>query len=251
MPYYRVKPGDCLSSIAQQHGLRWESVWALPENASLRERRPDPNVIFAGDQLFLPDKASRSETAPSGARHRFVRRGIPEVMRVILEDLRGEPMADVAYTATFDDQSSVEGRTDGTGLLEVRIPPEATRCTIEVQDQAAEGPVGVLIGCAATDEDGAVIDVDPEAADDSGVDEDEDDARLTFVVELGRLDPPTEISGVQQRLNNLGYDAGPEDGIAGERTRAALAAFQRDHDLDPNGEATDATRELLERKHHS
>ena len=44
-----------------------------------------------------------------------------------------------------------------------------------------------------------------------------------------------EVEGLQQRLNYIGYDAGPVDGVFGARTQAALRAFQRDHGLPATG----------------
>ena len=38
---------------------------------------------------------------------------------------------------------------------------------------------------------------------------------------------------VQDRLNKLGYNAGPVDGIPGLKTAKVIAAFQRDHGLGP------------------
>ena len=43
------------------------------------------------------------------------------------------------------------------------------------------------------------------------------------------------ILEIQQRLNSQGYDAGPEDGIMGPRTRTAIQAYQADHALVPDG----------------
>lgn len=43
------------------------------------------------------------------------------------------------------------------------------------------------------------------------------------------------VSKIQRQLNRKGYAAGPEDGIVGKRTSAAISAFQRDHDLPMNG----------------
>jgi peptidoglycan hydrolase-like protein with peptidoglycan-binding domain len=40
----------------------------------------------------------------------------------------------------------------------------------------------------------------------------------------------------QERLNLLGYEAGPADGVMGPRTRSALRAFQREADLPVTGE---------------
>jgi len=45
-----------------------------------------------------------------------------------------------------------------------------------------------------------------------------------------------EIRAVQQRLGELGYDAGEADGLLGSRTRDAIAAFQSDMGLEHNGE---------------
>lgn len=48
------------------------------------------------------------------------------------------------------------------------------------------------------------------------------------------------IADVQQALNEAGFDAGPVDGIAGERTRAAVSAYREGKGLDATGEI-DAT----------
>ena len=50
---------------------------------------------------------------------------------------------------------------------------------------------------------------------------------------------------VQQRLQDLGYDPGSVDGVAGARTQAALAAFQKDRGLRPTGRMDSVTREAL------
>ncbi|MBS0013238.1 MAG: lytic murein transglycosylase [Desulfobacterales bacterium] len=44
-----------------------------------------------------------------------------------------------------------------------------------------------------------------------------------------------QIKEIQQNLNRLGFDAGPADGVAGPRTRAAIRAFQQNHDLAADG----------------
>jgi peptidoglycan hydrolase-like protein with peptidoglycan-binding domain len=43
---------------------------------------------------------------------------------------------------------------------------------------------------------------------------------------------------IQRELNLLGYDAGPVNGFVGERTRSAIQAYQRDHNLLVDGRPT-------------
>lgn len=52
---------------------------------------------------------------------------------------------------------------------------------------------------------------------------------------------PARLRQVQQRLNATGYDAGPVDGIWGDRTARALRNFQEAQGLEPTGTLTLAT----------
>lgn len=73
-------------------------------------------------------------------------------------------------------------------------------------------------------------------------------------VQIGHLDPVSDIDGVRARLANLGYLALREgvDGEAeGEDLRLAIRDFQVDNDLDVTGELDDATRAKLEEIHGS
>lgn len=76
-----------------------------------------------------------------------------------------------------------------------------------------------------------------------------DDFRLA--INFGYLDPISEISGVQKRLNNLGYLCGEPDGELDEPTRDALADFQFRFGLEPTGELDDKTVKKLEEVHDS
>lgn len=48
------------------------------------------------------------------------------------------------------------------------------------------------------------------------------------------------VQELQRELNQLGYSAGPADGLIGGRTRDAIQAYQRDHNLLVDGQATPA-----------
>ena len=72
---------------------------------------------------------------------------------------------------------------------------------------------------------------------------------LDWDLELGGLDPVDEASGVQQRLNNLGFVCGAADGLIGPRTRGALRRFQKRYGITSNGKADDPTKQKLKTLH--
>ena len=51
---------------------------------------------------------------------------------------------------------------------------------------------------------------------------------------------------MQQLLNRLGFDAGPEDGLLGPRTSSAIRAFQNEHSLPPDGYPSPALLKRLQ-----
>lgn len=56
MPIYIVKPGDCLTKIAADNGFDdGKIIYDHPGNAQFRKKRPNPDVIQAGDELFIPE----------------------------------------------------------------------------------------------------------------------------------------------------------------------------------------------------
>jgi hypothetical protein len=205
---YTVKEGDGISSIAFQFGLPPDSVWNDPKNRDLKERRKDPNVLSPGDVVYVRDKELKEVEGATEQRHRFRRKGIPEVLRLRFVDEDGEPRAHVPFVLEIDG-TLLDGKTDADGVLVHQVPPNAKHGSL-------------TLGSGAEQE--------------------------VLELRLGHLDPVTEISGVQGRLNNLGYDCGDELGKPGEETRRAVCRFQADHGLPVTGEADDATCQALERE---
>jgi len=55
----------------------------------------------------------------------------------------------------------------------------------------------------------------------------------------------TRVREAQKRLNSLGYNPGPADGVMGPKTRAAIQAFQRVRGLNDDGKLDDRLLSLL------
>lgn len=206
---YTVKQGDCIMSIAEKFGFRWETIWNFPDNAELKQLRKDPNILFPGDIAVIPDKTPRIESVPADQLSKFVKKSPPSQVRLRLLDMKRRPRANMRYTATVDGVIS-SGQSDGDGYITILAPPNAQELELKV----TEGP--------KTDE---------------------------YTLPLGSIDPIEELSGVQQRLANLGYSCGSEQGTLGELTKAAVRAFQKEMQLDGTGKPDDATRRKLKQMH--
>ena len=72
-----------------------------------------------------------------------------------------------------------------------------------------------------------------------------------YLLYLNYIDPINEISGVQGRLLNLGFDCGEIDGVLGPETEATLKEFQQKYKLFESGKIDEATRNKLLEVHGS
>ncbi|MHC4248400.1 MAG: LysM peptidoglycan-binding domain-containing protein [Planctomycetota bacterium] len=207
---YKVKPGDTVSSIADKYGLFPEDVWNDSKNGKLKDERKDPDVLMAGDVVYVREKEEKEESCASEERHRFRRKGVPAELQLKLEDW-GEPRAGVEYTLDVDGQL-FQGKTDKDGSLKHWIPTEATEATLTVH---------------ATEERP----------------EDEE-----YSLELGQLTPASDREGVASRLVNLAYlnedDADSEDALT-----TAVKAFQEAHDLKATGQVDSGTEDEIRNAH--
>jgi hypothetical protein len=105
----RVKQGDCIFSIANQHGHYWRRLWDHPENAALKDMRGSPHVLREGDRVFVPELSTKSETGATETRHRFTLKGTPIDLAIeVLDD--DEPRAGEPYVL------EIEGRTEHGGI---------------------------------------------------------------------------------------------------------------------------------------
>jgi Putative peptidoglycan binding domain len=125
-----VKQGECISSIAENAGHCWETLWDDPANAELRQARRDPNVLLPGDRVHVPPLREKWEPRPTEMRHRFRRRGWPEIFRVrVLRD--DEPRGNQPYRLTVDGRETT-GTTDANGNVAAPIAPDARRAVLLV-----------------------------------------------------------------------------------------------------------------------
>ncbi|MBN1575053.1 MAG: LysM peptidoglycan-binding domain-containing protein [Chitinispirillaceae bacterium] len=69
--WYTIKSGDTLSKIAAEAGLpKWQIIYNDPQNEPFRKKRPDPDLIYPGDTIWIPDPSKA--TTSTGKKTVFV-----------------------------------------------------------------------------------------------------------------------------------------------------------------------------------
>ncbi|QRK05469.1 peptidoglycan-binding protein [Archangium violaceum] len=203
---HTVKQGECLSTIAWSHGFSdWRTIYEHPDNEEFRRLRPNPHLLYPGDQIHIPPLKAKTVSAKAGATHVFTLKRSPRRLRVGVRDHDGTVLANTDYVLIVRGREK-SGKTNQDGLLDEEIG-DATRCKLVIRGRTMELAVGELNPMEHTDDGG--------------------------------------ISGAQMRLRNLGFNPGPVDGKMGPRTAAALSAFQRVQGLEVTGELDSATRQKL------
>lgn len=177
--YYKVKQGDHLSSIAKALGFSdYETIWNDPNNSDLKAQRVNPNVLYPGDTVYIPDRDPVEYPRPTDQRHKFVRRKPDLKLVLVLVDAYEKPIANASITLQVGGDK-YDLTTDANGRFEQEIQADAHDALIIIKD--AQTPF-------------------------------QDD---TIAIKIGDLDPVDQESGQLARLNNLGYfaDAGLESAI--------------------------------------
>src|SRR5689334_12813428 len=95
---HTVRAGECFATIARDHGFASHRVlYFHADNAALRKKRPNPNVLHPGDVVVIPDRSEKEIEVPTEKVSRFQVKRARKVLRIALEDHAGEPLAGEAY----------------------------------------------------------------------------------------------------------------------------------------------------------
>ena len=207
---YIVQPGDCLSSIADKHGFAdWHTIYDHAANAEFRKQRPDPNLIYPGDKVSIPDAQPETFSVQTGQTSTFVVARPQTRLRLALEVDEATSYELVVAGERFS------GSVSDATPFEHPIPCDATEAELTIWP--------------ASDEDGG--------------------SEHTWTLRIGHLHPIEKDSGVCGRLMNLGYydaDWSKPDQAA---MSVGLRRFQVDEGLEPTGQLDDETRGALKKRH--
>ena len=139
---YTVQQNDCLANLAAQFGFSWKTIWNHPQNAQLKQKRKNPNILLPGDIVFIPEKKLKEESAASQKLHRFKKKREKVMFRLrLLEE--GEPRRNTAYTLLVGDLT-FRGTTNGEGKLEHEIPADAHSAILTTAEDSYSLQLGGL-----------------------------------------------------------------------------------------------------------
>ena len=218
-----VEQGEFLDAIALKHGFRdWRAIWNHPDNAALKQRRRNPNVLLPGDQLTIPDRTVGSASAPTGRLTTFETGTNDVLLNVTFENAGAKPLASRQGQLTVGARS-VNGDLVRKGPIALGTDPRGTlplvfRNVIDGKLVASEGAFAF----------------DPLPLPESNSPAAAEPVPPAFRFLVGDLDPVDTPSGQRARLNNLGYFAGFTDRDQ-DQLEWAIEEFQADEKLPDRG----------------
>lgn len=270
---HKCEPYDHLTKIALEakNKIGRKKIWDSNKD---KLKRKNPNILFtkAGekvsgtfDTIEIPDPEEQ-EGGVQADKHTEFEKGSTDLflrLKILKEDFT--PVADnTEYSLEIRDadaNSWKEITEAGWKPDKVKLPPiKDGLIEVEIPPTAEKGELCLRLKAEDTDKTKSQ-DKDQKAKKGGG-DKNKvirGDVPVKWELKIGALNPlqeeaPTDrcISGVQQRLNNLGFNSGPVDGIRGPITKGAVRAFQEFFklkvDTDPGPETQGKLNEVHDKK---
>jgi hypothetical protein len=248
---HTVQEGDCCSSLAASHGfLDYKGIYDAAENADLKKTRPNPNTLVQGDKVVVPDKKEKKAPAAAGSSHKFMVKKTVVKLRILLRDKGDKPIKGKDWTLKVGGKTLKGNSPDGqisqdvdatakSGTLEIDCGPKPAPAAPSPAPAPAPGPATYPPAIAAAD----FLDEPDEAY--LGKDE----TTVRWALSIGGLPSYNVAAGVQQRLQNLGFDPFGASGDKDDdvKTKSAVSSYQTKYKLAKSGKTTDIQDDIRDR----
>jgi hypothetical protein len=162
---YVIKQGDHLALLAYKFGFDADTVWNDPKNAQLRQLRPNRNLLWPTDILYIPDQnvPPVMKNLTTGTTNSFVSTAPMTTLSIAFVGSTPTSYASRAYTIQELDQLTGLA-TDGNGVAKFQVPVTLQIATLVFSDTGE-----------------------------------------SYAFSIGEMDPINTLSGIFKRLQNLGY----------------------------------------------
>ncbi len=214
---HKVVQGESLSSIASHYGFNTiDSIYNHSNNSDFKALRSNPDIIHVGDEVFIPELSPAKYKIELNKKVTFIRKYPKELLSLLInfeEDEENQGGDKDAILIVNDVE--YPSKSDSSGLVKWKLPKTSKRT----------GLVKLFL------------------------EPDQNEATHAFEVKLGDLNPVSENTGVQARLNGLGFHCGNIDNKIKDKSEEAIRKFQKVNNLVVDGIAGTNTQQALENKY--
>ena len=113
---HTVQAGEYMELIAKQAGFSdYKVIYDDASNAAFKAARPNPDILFPGDKVIIPDRDPGADAAATDKKHKYVLKEPKLTLDVYLRR-NGKPLKNLDYTLKF---KAPDGKTRNS-----REPPE-------------------------------------------------------------------------------------------------------------------------------
>jgi hypothetical protein len=139
-----VEQGEHLSSIALKYGFyNYKTVWLDESNAGLRQIRKDPNVLFPGDVVMIPERTIKSVDAPTTNLHVFRVFNSALKLRIVLLRFWNRPIGSTKVVLNISGSSDFLS-SDVNGLITDDISAREEKAELNVIGLRVQVRIGHL-----------------------------------------------------------------------------------------------------------
>lgn len=140
---HTIVQGEHLSRIARQYGFRdFRIIWDHAENADLKKKRGNPNVLNPGDVLYIPDKQKKRLSRPTGQLYKFIVTNPKLMLRIVVRDFDNEPIPNTECVLEIDG-AKYPLKTNGQGKIEQAIAATSEDGILHIPTLDMEVPVKI------------------------------------------------------------------------------------------------------------
>lgn len=211
--FHTVNQGESVAIIAKKYGFpSWGALYNHADNSDFKTLRPNPDIIFPGDKIFIPEAQESRFNVKANQRHTFRSQAKKDEVVMKIGAIGGIIWSDRKVELDING-NIVESKTDAQGNAHFKLP----------KGHAEEAILLIYTP------------------------KDTNNPSYRVSVKLGHLDPITEEIGQQARLTALGYDCGLLTNKANQRFENATKDFQSDNKLTVDGVCGPNTQQALEK----
>ena len=206
-----VQQGESVISLSKKYGISVEKIWNHPDNQGLKNKERTHGILFAGDELTIPDKEKKEVEIST---NKFIKIRYRRKLKTNLNikfNRNGKPRSNEKYVLKIEDQE-LKGNLDNDGRMNVEIPVSAKEALLYLGDEGKQEKLKLKIGY---------------------------------------LDPVSEVTGIKQRMRNMGMYYGKLDDSIDDAFLASLKMFQKKHNLSETGEVNEKTKQKVKEAYGS